>query len=216
MDVNDTPTSFPPRSAVNPRVPVVVVGSIDSPEFTDLMDWMRQHRSIHVVATWRRLVDVLSAAALQGQYSRFVIVLQSWSDQFDKAEADQLLAQSWNGTLLCCQGSWCESDGRTRSIWPVSVTVPVRFARSVIDFEITRFCGQIPSPPPTAGAEEIFSDRCSARSARDSSSQRVSVGHEHVLIVSDDRAWRDTVSEMLHKEGMHCSTRRRLTNQDVA
>ncbi len=58
-----------------------------------------------------------------------IVVLQVSPDQYSIADANQLISRFPLARLLCCYGPWCDSDGRTRAIWPLAVRVhPASFA----------------------------------------------------------------------------------------
>jgi hypothetical protein len=85
-----------------------------------------------------------------------VIVCQLWPDEFRAVEVVQLLEAFPLARLICCYGSWCASDGRTRDIWPLSIRVPAARAARRIDLEIEVLAGSRWPLPLTASRDEIF------------------------------------------------------------
>ena len=72
----------------------------------------------------------------------------------------------WPLTLwVCCYGAWCDSDGRTRSIWPISVRVPVSEAERRLNRVWQVLTEQRGEPLPlTASRDEAFEfDHCDGR-----------------------------------------------------
>ncbi|MCA9058029.1 MAG: hypothetical protein KDA85_06000 [Planctomycetaceae bacterium] len=188
----------------SPRITdVVLAGDVDAAEFQPLVRWLRHQPTLRLTGQFSELGALLRSTDADVRRTEFVIVLQSRSDQFPKTEADQLTARLWHGTLICGLGAWCESDGRTRSIWPVAATVPIRFAQSVIQLELLRSSCVRESLPPTASGEEVFSDRCDDESLW---TLPASLEGMQALVVSPDRIWRQTVVQLGDAVGLRCLT----------
>ena len=85
-----------------------------------------------------------------------VIVCQLCSDEFTEADVRRLLGLFPLARFVCCYGPWCESDGRTRDIWPLAVRVPARFAADRVRRELEVIQGVRPPLPLTASRDEIF------------------------------------------------------------
>ncbi|HAH46492.1 hypothetical protein [Gimesia sp.] len=85
-----------------------------------------------------------------------IIVCQNWPDEFAPDVLDDLVYRFPLSRFICCFGAWCESDGRTRMIWPFSIRVPARRATSRIqqEWEIIQSSSEI--LPLTAGRDEVF------------------------------------------------------------
>jgi hypothetical protein len=84
------------------------------------------------------------------------IVLQSWPDEIPARIAHALIAACSTGRLICCQGTWCASDGRTRAIWPPAICVPIENLSSRIAFELAVLDGDRPPIAATASRDEAF------------------------------------------------------------
>lgn len=54
----------------------------------------------------------------------FAVVWQSWPDEFSAADVHRLLAALPLCRVVCVTGAWCESDARTRRVWPPALVVP--------------------------------------------------------------------------------------------
>lgn len=91
-----------------------------------------------------------------GWHPDLVIVCQHWSDEYGEADVQRLLVSFPLARLVCCYGLWCESDGRTRDVWPLSVRVPARCAAERIGRELEVIVGTRAPLPLTASRDEIF------------------------------------------------------------
>jgi len=91
-----------------------------------------------------------------GWHPDLVVVCQHWSDEFGEPDVQRLLESYPLARLVCCYGLWCESDGRTRDVWPLSVRVPARSAAERIGCELAVIAGTRAPLPLTASRDEIF------------------------------------------------------------
>lgn len=93
-----------------------------------------------------------------------VIVCQSWPDEFSAEEVSAALGRWPLALWICCYGAWCDSDGRTRTIWPISLRVPVCDAASRLSHVWQVLTEQRGDPLPlTASRDEAFAfDHCSS------------------------------------------------------
>ncbi len=83
-----------------------------------------------------------------------IILFQSFSDQFCPAEIDRLFKKYPLSRFLAAYGPLCESDGRTRNLWPQSIRVPFWRLDQRIDREIEVLTGKAAALPLTATREE--------------------------------------------------------------
>ena len=84
------------------------------------------------------------------------IVLQSWPDEFPATTVRDLLSACATARLVCCQGAWCASTGRTGSAWPLAVCTPVERLASRLTYEVGVLRGERDPLPFTASRDEIF------------------------------------------------------------
>ncbi len=134
-----------------------------------------------------------------------VIVVQSWPDEFVAADVESLIGRTLNSRLLCCYGPWCESDGRTRSIWPDAVRVPARLARSVISAELDACRRRSPPLPVTAARDEVFSHRNhwpDGESFASVGRRRMADQPLSAVLISHDHVFAETASLVLQDVGM--------------
>ena len=107
----------------NPPLSALILGDTAPVEFQPVLD--RIHR--HVAAGSRRAAtDLKTSRQMIGSdwFPDMVIALQAWPDQFSADDVEKLISLCPLARILCCFGPWCDSDGRTRSIWPLGVRVP--------------------------------------------------------------------------------------------
>jgi len=88
--------------------------------------------------------------------SDLCIVFQSWPDEISARTAHALITACAAGRLVCCQGAWCASAGRSRTIWPPALCVFVEHLSSRIEYELAVLAGERPPLPATASRDEAF------------------------------------------------------------
>lgn len=89
-------------------------------------------------------------------FPQLVLVCQQWPDEFAENDVWRLIGLYPLARLVCCYGPWCESDGRTRETWPLSVRVPVRSVADRIRRELDVITGLVRPLPLTASRDEVF------------------------------------------------------------
>ena len=130
------------------RPQILVVGDTERAEFAPIRDWLQLVESDSRTTRRARLV----ADALEPD---LVIVCQSWPDEFSATEVTSALGRWPLSLWVVCYGAWCASDGRTRTIWPLSVRVPADESRSRLDHLWRILREQRESPLPlTASRDE--------------------------------------------------------------
>ncbi len=145
---------------------ILVVGEIARSEFVRVRDWLDQIRAASNVQTSKCLpepngveVEAFDTPLVDPD---LVIVCQSWPEEFSAAEVTTSLGRWPLALWVCCYGAWCASDGRTRSIWPISVRVPVDEAECRLNHVWRVLTEQRNEPLPlTASRDEAFEfDHC--------------------------------------------------------
>jgi hypothetical protein len=123
--------------------------------------------------------DGLSAASTADLTADLIVVAQSWSDQYTPADVAALLSAAPLARVLCVYGRWCDSDGRTRDVWPLAVRVPVAEFETRLRRELEVLERTLPPLPLTASRTEIFAARlppaatpCGGRSKSSADSNR--------------------------------------------
>lgn len=125
-----------------------------------------------------------------------IVVLQSWPDQFPAAEAQRLLALFPLARIVCCYGPWCDSDGRTRAIWPAAMRIPASLAVSRISRELTVLTGSEEASflNWTASRTEIFDGDYSRKDSSPRNGRRIA-------ILSPDNPWRGMMERAVRRAG---------------
>jgi hypothetical protein len=120
-----------------------------------------------------------------------ILIFQEWPEQFTLEEADWLLATHPTARIICAYSGWCESDGRTRTIWPHAVRVPQQRLTDRLRREI-QVVGGVHAPLPlTASRRERFLfDHRPEQALPD-------VSRYAIRVVSPDRALGDALTELL-------------------
>lgn len=177
---------------VNSRIAeVVIIGRDDDISFRELLQVLRKTAQIHLKAQYLTLPEALAAGLGQSVPTDFVVVLQSWSDEFAQPEINELIGRLLFGRILCCYGPWCAADGRSHERWPVAFRVPAASAAALIDLELAGFRDQtLPLSPMSAG-EEVFAHRSRFPEVLQPAIRR------RALVVSNDSELRKTVAGIL-------------------
>jgi hypothetical protein len=144
---------------------VLIIGELSAPEMSSVRDWLARRigpsgpRLAVDLRAVRRLRDA------EGWIPDLIIVCQTWPDQFSGVDIHALLTWFPLTRLVCVYGVWCDSDGRSRTDWPLAVRIPASRATSRLERELATLsisAGAI-SPgsisdalPLTASRGEIF------------------------------------------------------------
>jgi hypothetical protein len=152
-------------------------------------------------ANQREISDVRELRGLiasDGWFPDLVVVVQDWPDQYPADDVHELIAQCPLARIICCFGHWCDSDGRTRSIWPLAVRVSPEMFAARFERELGQVSGTAPAGGPallplTASRTEIFEF--------DFQPEVVGAERPAVLVISPDRAWREMIEGALGLPG---------------
>jgi hypothetical protein len=91
-----------------------------------------------------------------GWFPDLVVVCQHWPDEFTERDVRRLMVLYPLARVTCCYGPWCQSDGRSRDIWPLATRVPVCSAAGRIRRELDVLAGLCRPLPLTASRDEVF------------------------------------------------------------
>ena len=141
---------------------VLVLGDWDRAEMARVKRWIERLGASAEVRHQVRLTEQEIAGEFHERSPDLVVVCQSWPDEFPASEVSAALGR-WPLTLwVCCYGAWCDSDGRTRSIWPISVRASVAEAESRLNHVWRIIVQHDGEPLPlTASRDEAFEfDHC--------------------------------------------------------
>jgi hypothetical protein len=135
---------------------ILLVGDVQRSEMSPIRDWIDSRNSRATVRQVERFsIELRDPPDL-------VVVCQSWPDEFSVAEVSAVLGRWPLALWVVCYGTWCNSDGRTRTIWPIGVRVPVTEAASRLNHVWQILTEQRGEPLPiTASRDEAFAfDHC--------------------------------------------------------
>lgn len=136
---------------------LLIVGCAERAEALPLVHWMKQHLRPAETTAYTSLAEALLRMREQAWNPDLVVILQSWPDEYSRDEIDQLSRLAPLARLVVCHGSWCESDGRTRDLWPIAVRIPLRSAETRLLHEWQLLNGgNVVSLPMSASREEAF------------------------------------------------------------
>jgi len=196
-----------PGAAAN-HLPTLLLGSVSDPEFEGVVSLLRGavlHQRLQEAETLRAARELYPPGR---QPPELVVICQTWSDQFPAEEIQGLIAWLPFARIICCYGPWCDSDGRTRDLWPLAVRISAAEAVTVVAAALCELPGAggltaasgrwglAPSAggsgrlPLTASRAEIYA----ARYSRPVAGTLQSVA---VVVNSPDRAWREMMEKFV-------------------
>ncbi len=197
---------MPPSSSLHQSV--LLLGDFAHPEFQEVVALLRGgvlHQRLREALTFRAARELYPPGR---QPPELVVICQTWSDQFPAEEIQGLIAWLPFARIICCYGPWCESDGRTRDLWPLAVRISAAEAVTVVAAALCELPGAggltaasgrwglAPSAggsgrlPLTASRAEIYA----ARYSRPFAGTLQSVA---VVVNSPDRAWREMMEKFV-------------------
>ena len=104
-----------------------------------------------------RVSTLHTALQLEDASFDMIIVLQHWPDEFPSEQAIRLIDRYPLSRLIVCCGPWCDSDGRTRGVWPQAVRVRADRAPQRLRHECDVMQGEKLPLPKTASRDETYS-----------------------------------------------------------
>jgi hypothetical protein len=172
----------------------MLLGESDQNEFAGVVDFIRLRTGREFLRTATD-ADGIRQLVEEGWHPDLIVVLQSWPDQFSGAEVHELMGRYPLARIICCFGPWCDSDGRTNSIWPLAVRVPVAAAagRLAREFAILENGGAA-LLPLTASRAEIFEFDFGPLFSRGNQSPAA-------VVISPDQPWREMIESALRRVG---------------
>ncbi len=136
-----------------------------------------------------------------------IVLFQGFSDQYSPSEIDQLFEKHPLSRILVAYGPCCESDGRTRHLWPQTVRVPLWRLPQRIEREVDVLTGNSPALPVTATREETIHFENGPFANFPSGAAHSS----EVIIFSPDTIWAEMISSVLASANYpSCRTMRTL------
>lgn len=123
-----------------------------------------------------------------------VVVFQEHPEDNSPQQIRKLLNSSPLARWIVCYGPWCESDGRTRQLWPVACRVPRSMLLPRLCRELSVALGEAPPLPLTANRDECWESSFAA--APMSAGQQLGIA-----ISSPDPAIAEWLEEALRTAG---------------
>jgi hypothetical protein len=145
--------------ATDRDVRVLVLGDDSSPEMRPIHDAVRHVVPVERLRFTRDIAAAISPVSPRDEwFPDLIVVCQNWPDEFTAADVRDLLTTFALSRLVCCYSPWCESDGRSRNVWPIGSRIPVSQAPRRIHREYnslrTGRTGEL--LPLTASRDEVF------------------------------------------------------------
>lgn len=178
---------------------LMVTGDLARAEAAELQVWI-----LHAIPqeNWQHfhtLADGLRTLEKAIWIPDLVVFIQSWPDEYSRHEIDHFGRLAPLARWLVAYGSWCESDGRTRDIWPLAVRVPLRSAVTRLQREWQGLCEPMGFPLlMSASREETFS--------ADHPLIHPQAPASNVIVCSPDGEYRRYLVELLHFNGQTAAT----------
>jgi hypothetical protein len=180
-----------------PLLRALVLGDTGPAEFQPVIKLVRQSLAAANLR-WELGFEALRQATAAGWWPELIIILQAWPDQFGAQEVQELISLCPLARIVCCFGPWCDSDGRTWSIWPLGVRVPVAAFVSRFEHELALLAHGRDDGPPlplTASRTEIFEFDF----AHPATWRPVALD---VPVISPDRCFREMIASALRNVGL--------------
>lgn len=189
-------SSTAPTTAT-PQISVAVIGA-SGRVFQPIDRFLQSQSSNLQLHRFPTIGAVLQSLAAGQAAFDLCLILQSWSEQYSRRDADQLIGLTLRSRLLCSYGPWCEADGRTQSIWPEAVRIPAWLTVPVLQTELHRCRYSLPGLPVTAARDEAFSHRLGAEVSQTVAGSDPT---KTAVIISDDRVFAETLQQILEQFG---------------
>lgn len=174
---------------------IAIVGQIEETTAVDFVAGLHRNSLLHVVGEYQSLSAALKAGLGETLAVDFVIVLQTYSDEFELSDINALVGRMLFGRILCCYGPWCTADGRSHELWPAKFRVPIKSASALLEHELAEFrAGEQPLFPMAAG-EEVFAHQSKALDFVGAHAT------SKAIVISNDAVLRSTVVEILKEFG---------------
>lgn len=164
-------------SSISPTRHVLIATPVAEREFAELRAWVRAecaHR-VGVELECLRTVE-LPRRIVTSPPPVLAVVCQSTPDEFTAREVEFWLGVWPITRFVCCYGPWSDSDGRTRSAWPLPLRTPVAGAMSRLRQELDVISGTRPAPAATATREEAFGWEYTGHAAGDEAALQTPTG----------------------------------------
>ena len=134
----------------------MVVDSGSDPEMEMVEQILRDAVSGIQIARFKSLADANRSARKQIWFPQIIVVCQSWTQQYQRADVEALIANWPLARIMNCYGPWCDSDGRNSDVWPHGTRIPICHFRNRLRIELQVLSGSTTPLPLTAARDEAF------------------------------------------------------------
>ncbi len=176
---------------------LTILGYPELEEFRPVFQFLQNHSGVGTVQTAADVSALRSLVSGENQCPDFIVVCEAWPDQFSEPEVIEILRLCPLARIVCCFGPWCDSSGRTRSIWPLAVRTPAAAAQMRLTRELAMLEDQQSTArvlPLTASRAEIFEFDYGALPVRAATIAAARV-------ISPDRRWQEMLQAALTRQG---------------
>jgi len=132
-------------------IAIAAVGDLERREAEPVRLWLARSNPQVEIRVFPTLEHLERAAP---QPMDLVILIQSHPDEFPASTLGMLSQRAPLARWVVCAGQWCESEVRTRGIWPAAVRVPLTDAASRLDYEWAVLQGAVADPIPGTGSRD--------------------------------------------------------------
>jgi hypothetical protein len=191
----------------------LLVGTDGLDEFHPVVEVVHQQVAAESVRTATGCAALRLIVGREGWFPDVIVALQAWPDQFSEADVHELIALCPLARIICCFGPWCDSDGRTRSIWPRAVRVPLAAAAGRLqrEFDLLKNnqAGRVSPLPLTASRADMFEFDFGPPLTTGIQFQGVAE------VISPDRPWKEMMESALQRAGFRIRTPQNGERLDV-
>ena len=168
---------------------VLLIGPGDEPLFAEIVASVYAAEGVSQIHTAVSIVQLDRALAPD-----VILVLQQWPDEYPRPQILALLDAYPLARLLVCYGPWCDSDGRTRDLWPHVVRVPLATAACRLIQELESLREGTCHLPLTADRTEAYPPFAAPQSSLPNKPLSIAMH-------SPDRALTEHLSDVLRAAG---------------
>ena len=168
---------------------VLIVGNDQTSEMQSALD------SVHEICQDAQILSCASLEKIPNEVAipDLILICQNWPDEFGPRSLSDLVSRFPISRFICCYSVWCEADGRTRTLWPLGIRVPVRCVSTRLQLEWEIIKGSRSAFPLTVGRDEIFEFEAADDSLRLNTETRTSL----IQVESGDRAYQEMLEERI-------------------
>jgi hypothetical protein len=181
------------------RISVLLLGSLRDRELAPIAGCITSLKD-HETRIFAEIESACRAIESEGWHPDLIVALQSWSDQFSPADVLKLLTLAPLARIVCVAGAWCDSDGRTRSSWPIAVRIRSVDALSRIERELSAVSssrGGAASNDRRPSVLALTASRAEVFEADIAGERSIANDGTRGIVHSPDRVWKEMIERTL-------------------